>query len=752
MPRRPPAPMRFPILVLLVFGAALSFAQNNSSVQTVIPNLIRFGGVLLNDHQVPRAGTVGVTFALYADQKGGAPLWLETQNVTADDTGHYSVLLGFTRTEGLPAELFASGTARWLGVKAEGQDEQPRVLLVSVPYALKAGDAETLGGLPASSFALAVSGAVRNGTTVAQPTSIPSGPQNLVAPIAQNGPAPAPPPTQNATDFTDSTTDQVLLVTQNGPSTSIVNRNYAVWGIANGDTGVGIRGEGRSPNSSAIGIWGVSYGSTGTGLLGEDVSATGANWGLRGKSQSTTGTGLAGWALATSGNTVGINATVSSPTGTGILVSGAGGKLLTLQTNGTNKFSVDGTGSVSASGAIQSSSGGFKFPDNSTQTTAGISQTAADARYLGTSGTVGATQLSGTYSNALTFNNAGNSFTGNGNGLTNLNSANLTGALNSSNLPNIAFTNAQNNFTQLQNVEVSGPAGGTGVGLFVLSNDNSHAAINAANAGSGDIMDMYNANQQAFAFANNGYLWSNGWAPPITYVSAHPVTPGQLVKFVRILGPDSTPEGVVMPMATTDINGAIGIVAQTYTSDPNNLQAQVVLDGIANCTFDNTPVIGDWVTISSTTAGECHDNGVGLPNYGEAVGRVVDSSGTVYLFRIWIVGPRIPQSVGLTNQTAAIPSTTLFHVGGSGLYRVTVYMTSNNTAGGTITGGLAWTDGSGAQTASTGTVSPTQQYASQTVVMHVIGGNDITYNIQFSGVSGTPNYGVFYTVEVLANE
>jgi hypothetical protein len=32
--------------------------------------------------------------------------------------------------------------------------EQPRVLLVSVPYAMKAGDAETLGGLPASAFLL----------------------------------------------------------------------------------------------------------------------------------------------------------------------------------------------------------------------------------------------------------------------------------------------------------------------------------------------------------------------------------------------------------------------------------------------------------------------------------------------------------------------------------------------------------------------------------------------------------------------
>jgi len=46
--------------------------------------------------------------------------------------------------------------ARWLGVQPAlpSVGEQPRVLLVGVPYALKAADAETLGGKPASAFML----------------------------------------------------------------------------------------------------------------------------------------------------------------------------------------------------------------------------------------------------------------------------------------------------------------------------------------------------------------------------------------------------------------------------------------------------------------------------------------------------------------------------------------------------------------------------------------------------------------------
>jgi hypothetical protein len=97
----------------------------------------------------------GVTFAIYAEQEGGAPLWMETQNVTFEEGGKYTVLLGASSKEGVPVELFCTGQPRWLGVEGPDIQEPPRVLIVSVPYALKAADAETLGGLPASAFVLA---------------------------------------------------------------------------------------------------------------------------------------------------------------------------------------------------------------------------------------------------------------------------------------------------------------------------------------------------------------------------------------------------------------------------------------------------------------------------------------------------------------------------------------------------------------------------------------------------------------------
>jgi hypothetical protein len=117
--------------------------------------LIRFSGVLKDGEGKPAQGTVGVTFAFYKDQQGGAPLWMETQDVTPDASGRYSVMLGATKSDGLPEQLFISKEARWLSVEPQSLPAPTRVLLLSVPYALKAADAETIGGLPPSAFALA---------------------------------------------------------------------------------------------------------------------------------------------------------------------------------------------------------------------------------------------------------------------------------------------------------------------------------------------------------------------------------------------------------------------------------------------------------------------------------------------------------------------------------------------------------------------------------------------------------------------
>ena len=138
-----------------------------ASASTAVPALVPFSGLITEPDGKPVSGETAITFLIFKDQEGNEPLFAETQAVTPDASGHYKVQLGATLANGLPADLFSTGEARWLEVQAAGQPPQPRVLMASVPYALKAADSATLGGLPASAFVLAGSKAAADLATAA---------------------------------------------------------------------------------------------------------------------------------------------------------------------------------------------------------------------------------------------------------------------------------------------------------------------------------------------------------------------------------------------------------------------------------------------------------------------------------------------------------------------------------------------------------------------------------------------------------
>jgi hypothetical protein len=174
------------LAVVLVLGGISTLLHGQSSATgAIVPNLVNFAGTLKDSGGRPIQSITGVTFSLYAQEEGGTPLWLETQTVQADGKGNYTVQLGATKAEGLPLELFTSGTARWLGVRINGGEEQPRVLLVSVPYALKAADSQTLGGLPASAFVLAAP--IVAESTVSSPAPSPADISTALSPAAVSG-------------------------------------------------------------------------------------------------------------------------------------------------------------------------------------------------------------------------------------------------------------------------------------------------------------------------------------------------------------------------------------------------------------------------------------------------------------------------------------------------------------------------------------------------------------------------------------
>ena len=181
----------FVLCLYLVTGLHAQQTQRTTTA-TAVPRLFRFGGSFHPANGAPLAGVASVTFTVYREQLGGTPLWREIQNVELDQEAHYTVLIGSTENEGLPLDLFASGESRWLGVRfnVPGEVEQPRVLLVSVPYALKASDADTLGGRPASDYALAASpipAKIVRDSTASQPAASTPTDAAAAAPSASSG-------------------------------------------------------------------------------------------------------------------------------------------------------------------------------------------------------------------------------------------------------------------------------------------------------------------------------------------------------------------------------------------------------------------------------------------------------------------------------------------------------------------------------------------------------------------------------------
>jgi trimeric autotransporter adhesin len=174
-------PMRLPLSALLavcLYLTCLPAAAQESgaasagvAASSVVPRVINYSDVLKDASGRTLTSITGVTFLLYSSEHSGAPLWLETQTVMPDKTGHYTAQLGATSAKGLPSDLFVWGEARWLAVQIGNEAEQPRVLLVAVPYAMKAVDAQTLGGLPPSAFVLAAPPVSGTPTANASPAS-----------------------------------------------------------------------------------------------------------------------------------------------------------------------------------------------------------------------------------------------------------------------------------------------------------------------------------------------------------------------------------------------------------------------------------------------------------------------------------------------------------------------------------------------------------------------------------------------------
>src|ERR1700676_1082538 len=118
--------------------ASTAKKQTSPVSATDMSRILKLRGILRDHKGNQLTGVVGVLFAIYEQENGGAPLWQEVQNVRADDRGRFLALVGTTKSDGIDSEIFNAQTTCWLGMRMllPGEIEQPRMRVVNSPEGL----------------------------------------------------------------------------------------------------------------------------------------------------------------------------------------------------------------------------------------------------------------------------------------------------------------------------------------------------------------------------------------------------------------------------------------------------------------------------------------------------------------------------------------------------------------------------------------------------------------------------------------
>ncbi|MBI5609747.1 MAG: hypothetical protein HY902_12815, partial [Deltaproteobacteria bacterium] len=130
------------LAVSLPFALLLGLAVCASAAQAATPKISAIEGVLSATGGGPVAdGTYPLTFAIYAAESGGTPVWSEGPLNVATKNGQFAHLLG-SKTPVDAATLSLANA--WLGLQVASDPELPRRPLAATVYALRAAVAEGL--------------------------------------------------------------------------------------------------------------------------------------------------------------------------------------------------------------------------------------------------------------------------------------------------------------------------------------------------------------------------------------------------------------------------------------------------------------------------------------------------------------------------------------------------------------------------------------------------------------------------------
>jgi len=132
-----------------------------------VPATLGFTARLVDDETGdPISGTHQLKFELFDAATGGTSIWFEGRQHEVEPDGALFTELGETKE--LDTKIF-DGRRLWLEVSVDGKIMEPRIVLASVPYALRATaalDAEMVGGKSASDLQSRVTGTCGTGNFI----------------------------------------------------------------------------------------------------------------------------------------------------------------------------------------------------------------------------------------------------------------------------------------------------------------------------------------------------------------------------------------------------------------------------------------------------------------------------------------------------------------------------------------------------------------------------------------------------------
>jgi hypothetical protein len=154
--------MRILMKVVSLAALAALLGAAPARARADVPSTISFTGRLTNTSG-PVSGSVTLVFDIFDAVTAGHSVWQETHGSVQVTAGLVFADLGGSTT--LDATVF-DGSDRFLQVTVNGEVLTPRLALGSVPYAIRAGVADAVGGLDAAQVQARVTGTCPAGSSV----------------------------------------------------------------------------------------------------------------------------------------------------------------------------------------------------------------------------------------------------------------------------------------------------------------------------------------------------------------------------------------------------------------------------------------------------------------------------------------------------------------------------------------------------------------------------------------------------------